>query len=225
MARNGDNWKKELGLVDLGTGFANKSAVALSRNRRADVDNPISIFYQPDRNTIEMAIADREGKVGRATALSLSPHGVPTARGPLQNITLDGQSTNAYQNVPDGFEVVESSKVIQPGQKAVPESAVVLGPNETAIPSNYSNKLFDSTNSHIAYGLSGYKVYHPSIEALTPTGSVCIGRADLDSIIANFSALKEKMSKIMTSRNDYDLVWCRWNSGKGDQIEGMLKKL
>jgi hypothetical protein len=224
LARNGDNWKKELSLVDLGTGFANTSAVALSRNKGADVYNPISVFYQPDRNTIEMVIADREGKVGRATALSLSPHGVPTARGPLQNITLGGQSTNAYQQVPDGFEVVESSKVIQPGQKAVPESAVVLGPDETAIPSNYGNKLFDSTNSHIAYGLPGYKVYNPSTEALTPADSVCMSRADFDSIKENFSALKANIFGSMTSKNGYDIVWMAWQFGKGNELEELLEK-
>jgi hypothetical protein len=134
LARNGDDWRNELRVVDLGTGPANKSAVTLSRNKRGNAHNSISVFYQPDRHVIEVAIADRERTVNPAAAVSLKPRGVPTARGPLPQTTQGGPVPPGYQHVPDGFEVVQSSRVIPPGQKAVPESAVVLPPGQKAVP-------------------------------------------------------------------------------------------
>jgi hypothetical protein len=112
LARNGDDWKNELRVVDLSTGSANKSTVALSRNKRTNHHNPISVFYQPDRHVIEVAIADRERKINPAASVALKPRGVPTARGPLPQ-TQGGAVPSGYQYVPDGFEVVQRGRAIQ----------------------------------------------------------------------------------------------------------------
>jgi hypothetical protein len=84
----------------------------LSRNKRTNHHNPISVFYQPDRHVIEVAIADRERKINPAASVALKPRGVPTARGPLPQ-TQGGAVPSGYQYVPDGFEVVQRGRAIQ----------------------------------------------------------------------------------------------------------------
>ncbi|KAF4629516.1 hypothetical protein G7Y89_g8632 [Cudoniella acicularis] len=128
LVRNGDSWRQPKPVVSIPAEAQEKPCIGVTRNNTKSATNPISVFYMPQPNVINLAHVSTNNAATRAELESLKPQGIPTSRG-LPWSPVDAGNTS----IPASGTGSEPS--VSTGSTASPSTSSSKGPPPPPSPS------------------------------------------------------------------------------------------